>query len=675
MSTAADSQPTGAGRKRARPRAEGAAPRGATAKGAIFEPAVAWPAFWLPAALRARLITADTRWHEVRFARGRECGPDFADDEAGAVAARWPLFGDAEWTELVSGLRTARQTAPRGPEYWRRLQIAMATVARRLADPADPCHQALLQALPGYTGYSAGMIAAAFGSAGAPGASDPWNLEQMVAALRYRPDKVCSARWRKVPGLPGRVRFFPSNPFDKVAGWLPVAWEMPLYAAEARPDMVLAYAAGNVPGTALTMLVRALSSTLRGEAPLPGPEPPPAVLVRNAIEEPLLTPLVLSAIEEVDPELVSMVAALVWDHGDDSLERRLLAEADLVVAAAGDEIIAGLSRRMGSLRQKPRFHAHGRKVSFSVISREVLDLQSVWDDQEWTPPESTEIIDIVALLAGLDSAYWDQNSCLSSRVHFVERGGPADELPAEYARRLTTRLRQIAEVMPRGAWPARKLHDPFDRYKAMEGSDRWGTGLRVMSDYDDPFVVVLDERNSKESRLDPSVFASMVNECQTRVIAVRPVDDIMEVPWRYLRMLPRESLQSLSVAVGRPGEGLSRQFLRFAGACGKQGVTSIKMVGSAAFPRPAYSWDGLLPLDLVGRRPAGYFTTVEFDSPFEEMMETYRAHLHRLAQIPLRPQEQHRSGAAAHHVLGDGAHQQVPDLAVTMRGHHDQIGA
>jgi hypothetical protein len=521
------------------------------------------------------------------MAHGRECGADYPDDQAGGVAVRWPLFGDAERADLVSELRAARERAPRGPEYWARLQAALGAVAGRLSDPADSYRRALLEALPRYTGYSRGMMAAVLS------APELWNLGPMAAALGYRPDKLSSALWRKMPGVPGRVRFFPSKPLDKLAGRTPVAWEMPLYRAEARPGMVLGYAGGNVPGNALQMVIRALSTTLRDEAPLPGPEPPPAVLVGNSLEEPILTPLVLAAIEEVDPELVSMVAALVWDRGDDRLRDRLLGQADLVMAAPGE-----------------------RKASFSVIGREVL---------------GEETIDIAALLAGLDSAFWDQKSYRSSRVHFVERGGPADDLPAEYARRLTTRLRQIAGVMPRGEWPIHQLHDPFDRYKAVEGSDRWGTGLRVMSDYDDPFVVVLDERTGKESRLDSSAFASLVDECQTRVIVVRPVEDLMEVPWRYLRMMPPHSLQSLSVAVGRPGEGLTKQFLEFAGACGKQGVTAIRTVGKGAYPQPAYSWDGLLPLDLVARRPPGYFTTIEFDSPFEEMMETYRAHLRRLA--------------------------------------------
>jgi hypothetical protein len=107
----------------------------------------------------------------------------------------------------------------------------------------------------------------------------------------------------------------------------------------------------------------------------------------------------------------------------------------------------------------------------------------------------------------------------------------------------------------------------------------------------------------------------------------------MEVPWRYLEMLPRHSVRSLSVAVGRPGQGLTKQLLEFAAACGKRGVSTIRTVGAGAFPRPAYSWDGLLPLDFVGQRPAGHFATIEFDAPFDEMLETYRAHVHRLARI------------------------------------------
>jgi hypothetical protein len=38
----------------------------------------------------------------------------------------------------------------------------------------------------------------------------------------------------------------------------------------------------------------------------------------------------------------------------------------------------------------------------------------------------------------------------------------------------------------------------------------------------------------------------------------------------------------------------------------------------------AHSWDGLIPLDLVRARPAGWFSTIEFDAPYDQMLTTYR---------------------------------------------------
>jgi hypothetical protein len=105
---------------------------------------------------------------------------------------------------------------------------------------------------------------------------------------------------------------------------------------------------------------------------------------------------------------------------------------------------------------------------------------------------------------------------------------------------------------------------------------------------------------------------------------VHPVADLMEIPDRYLALLPSANLQSLSVAVGQAGVRLADGFLRFADACGNRGVTAIRTVGRGAFPQLAYSWDGLLPLDLVCVRPPGHFTTIEFDAPRTEIAATWQ---------------------------------------------------
>lgn len=617
--------------------------------------------FWLPRALRDRFVAADTAWAEARFARGREVGVECPLDEPGPAGARWPSLSTEHWETLLQGLREARLRAPRGPEFWDRLQAALPEAARRLADPAGPARRVLADALPAYTGFSPAMIAATLD------APEMWDLRGMASSYAYRPSKAQAARWRPLPGLPGRVRFFPEKPIDRLAPLVPVAWEMPLVGAPEAPGTVLGYGAGNVPGTALIIALLALSTTLAGEAP-------PAVLVRNSRREPIFSPLVLSALEDIDEELVSTVAVLVWDIDDPLLQSRLLGAADLVLAATGDDTIARIETALASSARpgaRPaRLHPHGHKVGFSVIGREALDPIAVHSPTaprgsapgKTAAPEAglfpatditwVDTFDMIASLTALDSAYWDQYGCLSSGIHFVERADPADWVALRYAERLTVQLRRLSRTLPRGAWPLRCTRDAFDRYKAIESSGgRSGAGLRVLSAYEDPFVVVLDEREVGGSGPDPSAFAAAVNECQGRVVVVRPVGDIMEVPQRYLSLLLPSSLQSLSVAVGRPGEGLSDRFLDFATACGARGVTAIRAAGRGAFPLLFHSWDGLLPLDLICRRPQGHFTSVEFDSPFDALLETYRAFSVRLDHLQAAlgesgPESGHAASAA-----------------------------
>jgi hypothetical protein len=221
-----------------------------------------------------------------------------------------------------------------------------------------------------------------------------------------------------------------------------------------------------------------------------------------------------------------------------------------------------------------------------------------------------------ALLAALDSVFWDQNGCLSARVHFIEQGAAEGHaVPEEYAQHLAAHLRGLSSSLPRGAWPRSELHERFDRYKHLELSG----AVQVFSGYDDEFLIFLDRR-----RLDETAFRRLVNDCQGRTIAVRPIRDRMEIPDVYLPMLPSKNLQSLSVAAGRPGQAVDEDFLRFAGACAACGVTAFRSAGRGAFPQLAYSWDGYIPYDLIAQRPDGYFSTIEFDYPCDELLANYR---------------------------------------------------
>jgi hypothetical protein len=554
--------------------------------------------FWLPQGVRHQHPVPEIGYRTLSFAQGQPCEPD----DEGAVTIRWPVLEQGAWEQLLVALRSNRERVPQGQVFWDRFQAALKPVAARFADPADPLHCAARATLPAYTGYSEAMVEVTLG------ALDMWALEQFPAAFQLLPTLEAATDWQVMENLPGRLRFYHDRPS-------PISWDRlwrrgsaPLFDPPSLPELVVGYGAGNVPGTALLIAFLALTTTLAGG-------PAPVTVVKNSRREPIFTPLVLTALESVDPDLVAATAVLIWDYEDSKIQEQLLGQADLAIAAAGDATIDQIGRVLNRAGAG-RFHAHGHKVSFSAIEHRVLEHGLC------IPEEGTPLLDVVTLLAALDSVFWDQHGCLSSRIHFVEAGGKGHHSALEYAARLAEQLRALAAWLPRGAWPRRFLHDRFDRYTSLEQTGQ----VQVLSGYDDEFVVVVDGRP-----LDAARFQAAVNDCEGRVIIVRPVEELMEIPDQYLRLLPVANLQSLSVALGREGEGLTDAFLNFAEACGARGVTAIRTVGRGAFPQLAYSWDGLIPLDLIRSRRKGRFATIEFDTPYDDMLATYRLMIQRAA--------------------------------------------
>lgn len=559
--------------------------------------------FWLPRNIYQQIISEDTEYEQLCFNQGRP-----ATSSNGATCASWPRLDFQAWLKLIKLLQANRQRAPRGPEFWERLQAALEVVSQRFSNPEEPLRALALQALPNYTGYSPSMIRFTLGSL------DLMSLDGMPAAFRFQPDHQAARRWVRMPGLTGRLRFYPDHPLHRLAATLPGA-KRSLFQSARIPDFAVGYGAGNVPGTALMIAFLAQATTLEGGSP-------PAVVIKNSRREPIFSPLILRALEEADADLVSGIAVLIWDYADTQLQNALLSQADLVVAAASDETITQVQTQIGAAPRgdlpPARFHAHGHKVSFSAISADALRR----DAQD--PQTGADSLDIITLLAGLDSVFWDQHGCLSSRIHFIETGVETYYTPAEYSQRLVEQLRRLAVHLPRGAWPRQQIYDRFDRYTQLEMTGQ----VKVFSDYEDEFLVALDERE-----LTPMAFFSQINECQGRIIIIRPVRELMEIPERYFHMLPAQNLQSLSVALGTPGEEISAEFLKFSTACGARGLTAIRTVGRGAFPQLSYSWDGLIPLDLIARRPAGHFTSIEFDQPFDQILDTYHLMLKRGADL------------------------------------------
>lgn len=505
--------------------------------------------FWLPARLRAGVLK-DAEWETVWLKDGALVdGPD-----SGAVAVRWPRLTSGQWQALLAALQQERRLP--ASEVAARWGMALQAVPKVLLESADQ----FLPMLSTATGYSEAMLTTALARGNLLDAS------ALQVAVSHRPTWSVATRWERIAGLPGYVRFFPLGLARRLAALRPRA---PLYQPAPMTDLTLGYAAGNIPGTALLIM---LLGMLANQA-APPDTPAPAVLVRNSRHEPLFAPQVLAAIEAVDPDLVAGTAVLVWDYTDKALQAGLMRGAGLMIAAAGDEAIAALEAQRARSVPRCRFHAHGHKASFSVIENPTAEL---------------------AALAALDSSLWDQNGCLSPRVHFVT--GDAET----YARHLTDAMRRWADQIPRGTTPQRYVHRAFDSYAAI-ATALGNSQIEVCSSYEDDFAVIFDARpwNSE-------TFRPVVNLCQGRVVVVRPAPEALEAT-RILRWLPSANLQSVSVSL-EPDH-----LIPFADAAGALGVSAIRRLGRGAFPQLTYSWDGFLPLDAGYLRPAGHFTTIEFD--------------------------------------------------------------
>ena len=489
------------------------------------------------------------------------------------VAVRWPKPTQAQWDALVAGLRAARGSA--APDLMARWQRALAAVPQVLMSDASR-----LEAIARHTGYPSSMLMLAFDQ------SELMQLDALARSIERHPTWAAARSWQPMlGGLPGRMRFFPDRRFTRWTAAL--RGHSPLFRPVPPASLALGFAAGNVPGNGLliALLLHLANHTALGAAPRMAP----AVLVRNSRQAPLLAPWVLSAIEEVDPMLVAGLGMLIWDYDDAPAQRALLGQSDLVMAAASDQTIASIDAHLQAVGRPVRFHRHGHKVSFAAVGRTALRGD----------------VTLPARLGALDSTLWDQYGCLSARVHFVERGGR--HAPLEYATAVSEAMAWLARRFPRGAAPLRLLHRAYDTYKALERNGN----VCVLTDYDDDWLVVLDERDWNADQ-----WLATVNRCTGRVVVMRPVEDLREIPARYLARLPTSNLQSLSVAVA------ADRLLELAEAAALCGVTALRGLGRAAFPHVTYSWDGLLPLDLGHSRPPGHFTTLETEDPLADLAST-----------------------------------------------------
>src|SRR5437868_1929368 len=117
------------------------------------------------------------------------------------------------------------------------------------------------------------------------------------------------------------------------------------------PQLILHIFSGNVPGVAVTSLIRALLVKSRSVGKL-------------ASGEPLLPQLFHSALQKVSPELAASIELRYWKGGDEVIEAQLFNEADVIVVYGGRETVESVRKRVP---KEKKLVIHGPKISFGVV--------------------------------------------------------------------------------------------------------------------------------------------------------------------------------------------------------------------------------------------------------------------------------------------------------------------
>ncbi len=431
---------------------------------------------------------------------------------------RWPRLRPAGLRRMLAALVERRAEVLANIRVDRVID-AVDTVARRLCDPGDPLRRLADDLLPAVSGYSAPMARLV--------------LDRMAADWR-RP--VLESLLRAEFGGPEALDGFRRDPLARRA------------TRAVGPRLAFHVFAGNVPGVAVTALVRTLLVKS-------------AALGKTAGNDPVLPVLFTRALAETDPRLGGCVAVTYWPGGSLELEAVAAAEADLIVVYGGAEAVAGVRASAGPAA---RIVEHGPRVSLALIARDALE-----EDRQ------------AATLSAAASAVaaFDQLGCVSPHVFYVEEGAAGQA--ASFAEGLAAELEKMQRTLPRGRLSpaeAAGLHQfrAAAEFRALDGAD-----VRVHAGGGIDFTIVYDS--------DPSFEAS----CLYRTAWVKPVRSLVQVP--PLLEPVRGLLQSVGLAgaAHRAGElGL---------ALGDLGVSRLAPLAELPWPPPQAHHDGASPLGELVR--------------------------------------------------------------------------
>lgn len=434
---------------------------------------------------------------------------------AGRLKCRFPAPTAELIEQTVEALREARRTLGRRPVD--DVVEAVDRAAVRLADPGDPLRQEAEDGVGRATGYSPAMTRLV--------------LDRMTADWRA---PALRRLLRAELGDPAALdRFLPREGDRRTRAY--------------GPGLSFHVFAGNVPGVAVTSIVRSLLV----KAP---------VLAKLASGEPVLPVLFARALTAADPGLGAAVATTYWPGGTPEPERVALDAADLVVVYGGEEAVASVRARaaFGS-----RLVVHGPRLSAGLIAAGAL---------EGDP--ATLARDVARAVAT-----FDQQGCVSPHAIWIE--DPAGDLTDRFADALAVAMDEVERVLPRGRLDAAATSTIHQERGAAELRGHATGTTRVLTGDGTSWTVVVD----RAPGFRPS--------CLNRFVYLRPVarvDDAVEA-------LAGTAAYLQSVAIAAPAELWGDVAHRLAMA----GATRVTTFDRLPWPPPEWHHDGSGPLQELVR--------------------------------------------------------------------------
>lgn len=457
------------------------------------------PLFWLPAL------------PEIATARLPEVG------SAGTELLIPQLTPDLLRRQLTA-LTAARETGLADRPV-REIVGVIDAVAARFLDSADSLRLEALRLLPAVTGYSEAMCMRI--------------LDRM--ASDWRADRLERLLAEDLGGS------------DVLDGFAPrIGSARRTYAVG--PALTVHFFSGNVPGVAVTSLVRALLVKS-------------ASLGKAAAGEPVLPALFARGIAETDEAIGRCLAVAYWPGGTEELESVALASPEVVIAYGSSNTIADIRRRLPAGR---KLLEYGGRISFGVVGREALSGSTAAET-------ATDAANAVAT--------FDQQGCVSPHLIYVQEGG--EITPERWAEALARAMDEIEIELPRGRIDEGGSAAIQQLRGQAELSELAGSGVRLhRSDAGTEWTVIYDRRRGFEA------------SCLNRVVRVKPFSD----PDSIVDDLA--PLAGLLQTVGLAGDGARLEPL--ATRLARMGVSRLAPLREVAWPPPWWHHDGRPPLgDLV----------------------------------------------------------------------------